>query len=492
MDFMTSDKTSVTWSPREVLVGVLRAARLVNSPFAVRYVLNYAKAKWSEEDLRDAANCLGGECDCPESIWSCSRVCCAWCVTDIDDQPFTILSSFFMARTKVDWPHGGVCRKSWCKDSREALATSCPTRRRWRWSIWAFTACSVHVEMKRKWGFCSLKVSTPTMGRDADMFGRTPLMHAIYHKKPSMVEALLQAGAKYRDEKAMTLTCLWWLRLQMQLSSLTSCVWTKMESSSPIQRHICSMLPVGCNSVGIFSSRRQSMRRPAFGVLFFPLWILFLLLRRPLFIWNCRNRATTLAELLRKVQQEVHQNCASVVKQQLSKCSASLPFTWIVLQEHWQELVRFTGWPWERPRVCVPVDCVCPHTAWGGPLHQPMRWHSSESDRFARCRWSKLYGPCQAIPSSRCRSHPAGLWWLPSMWRYPDACAVCTQERARRMCRADRAVLPNTHPAVFVDCQSSSPQANEQVCGQFVCAGWAEVWDCSSLNLQRSWSQAYC
>ena len=32
------------------------------------------------------------------------------------------------------------------------------------------------------------------------MFGRSPLMHAIYHKKPSMVEAFLQAGANTKTE----------------------------------------------------------------------------------------------------------------------------------------------------------------------------------------------------------------------------------------------------------------------------------------------------
>ena len=107
LDFVTSDKTSRSWSPRKMLVGTLRAAMLVNSSSAVRYILNYARAKWSDEDLRDVANCLSGECDCFKRGFSFLSFpeCCAWPWLSggeiFDGLPFTILASFFMARTEV-------------------------------------------------------------------------------------------------------------------------------------------------------------------------------------------------------------------------------------------------------------------------------------------------------------------------------------------------------------------------------------------------------
>ena len=200
MDVMISDKTTVPWSPPKVLVGVLRAAMLANSPFAVRYVLNYARAKLTEKDLRGAANCLGGECNCPaERVWSPFRVCCAWRGSHINHLPFTILESFFMARTKVTelmvefveslgikigeklWPHLAQQKDDDVNPLERLLRA-------------ASRGDEEEVRLLLAEGV------DPDDGRDADMFGRTPLMYAIYHKKPSMVEALLQAGANTETE----------------------------------------------------------------------------------------------------------------------------------------------------------------------------------------------------------------------------------------------------------------------------------------------------
>ena len=201
MDFMTVDDWPVTctWSPREVLVGVLRAAMLVNSPSAVIFVLNYARAKLAEKDLRDAANCLCGECDGHNGILPHFPHCCEWIGSEIIDLPFTILASFFMARTEVTdlmvefvecfgvkireklWPHLAQQEDDDVDPSERLLRA-------------ASRGDEEEVRLLLAEGV------DPDDGRDADMFGRTPLMHAIYHKNPSMVEALLQAGSSTNAE----------------------------------------------------------------------------------------------------------------------------------------------------------------------------------------------------------------------------------------------------------------------------------------------------
>ena len=201
MDFMTSDKTTVPWSPREVLVGVLRAAMLANSPFTVRYVLKYAEAKLTEKDLQDAAKCLSGECDCPKPYWTPLRVCCCWSCSDISGLPFTILASFFMARTMVtdlmvDFAESlgvKIRGKLWPHLAQQEDDDVDPPERLLR-------AASRGDEEEVR--ILLAEGVNPDDGRDldADMFGRTPLMHAICHKKPSLVEALLQAGANTKME----------------------------------------------------------------------------------------------------------------------------------------------------------------------------------------------------------------------------------------------------------------------------------------------------
>ena len=410
MDFMTDDDRPVPSSPREVLVGVLRAAMLVNSPSAVQYVLNYARAKWTEEDLRDAANCLCGECDGLDGIWSHSPHCCAWIDSEITDLPFTILASFFMARTKVtdlmvefvESLGVKIREKLWRHLAQQEDDDVGPPERLLRASS---RGDEEEVRILLAEGV------NPDDGRDADMFGRTPLMHAIYHKKPSMVEALLQAGSSTNAE-----SCDIDVPLMVAIANATElidilCVdhdGKFFPRSAPWLLEVAS----GCNSVGVFRavvSRCETQLLESH----------FSTVIRGSF-WYCGSRfsfeiaETMLPHLLssfgkcsmkytRTVQALLNNDCPNVLRVFLSHESfyKNTEKSWYVLLDGHGKDGEY-AYP---STVCVRILlgeglCINPRD---DTLPTITVLHDAVE---VNC----THGPCQAIPSSRSQSHPAGLW----------------------------------------------------------------------------------
>ena len=213
IDFLTSDMTTNPAEPREVLVGVMRAAVKCNSPSTVRHVLNYAKVKWSEEELQQAASCLCGSCEC---LFNCQREdlerhggceCCNWLGCSMrwtkGQSPCTLLLSFLLARTEItdllaEFAEGlGVrARHKLCphlveledddeedeEEDEEGDLMVCLLRA---------TSAGDEEEVRT----LLAKGADPNGETYMDEYCRTPLMHAIYHRKPGMVTDLLQAGA---------------------------------------------------------------------------------------------------------------------------------------------------------------------------------------------------------------------------------------------------------------------------------------------------------
>ena len=216
IDFMTSDKASTPSSVSETLVGVMRAAVVTNSPSTVRHVLKYAKAKWNDDELLEAAICLTGHCEC---IWlaidknehTMCCCCCKWSGCSFpwndDDAPCTVLLSHVLARTEitnllVEFAEGlGLTvREQLWPHLREMTPDDCYNEVPEAHLVRA--ASSGDEEEVRR---LLAEGADPNCDGCYDFFGRSPLMHSIYHKKPGMVSELLQAGADKED--VFTISC---------------------------------------------------------------------------------------------------------------------------------------------------------------------------------------------------------------------------------------------------------------------------------------------
>ena len=202
IDFLTSAKTPDPCSVREVLVGVMRTAVMFNSPSTVRHVLNYAKAKWSEEELYATAECLSGDCDCidqaldnDEQLDGCA--CCNWFGCSYnwskEESPCTILMSFLLARTEitdllVEFAENlnVEVREQIYPHLMELEEYDVPPVR----LLWAASAGNAKMVQR-----LLAQGADPNEDLAGDPFDRTPLMHSVYHKKPGMVANLIRAGA---------------------------------------------------------------------------------------------------------------------------------------------------------------------------------------------------------------------------------------------------------------------------------------------------------
>ena len=216
IDFMTSDKASTPSTVSETLVGVMRAAVVTNSPSTVRHVLKYAKAKWSDDELLTAAICLSGKCECmmPAAVDDENTMCCACCswvgcsfpwTKRNPYAPCTVLLSHMLSRTEitnllVEFAEGlglTVREQLWPHLREMTPSSDMPGVHLLR------AASSGDEEEVRR---LLAEGADPSGDRGYDFFGRTPLMHSIYHKKLGMVSDLLQAVADKADVSTIPCT----------------------------------------------------------------------------------------------------------------------------------------------------------------------------------------------------------------------------------------------------------------------------------------------